>query len=221
MSEHPADEEGEGRPMADKSGGRPGPAKRPQWLVPAVVVLVLVVLGGIVYAVTRNGPSANPPASGSPEPTATATATATTGTATSTPPPPPIPEMTPIKPSVEVTQENDVRVSLVGVDSIQGEARLPGEIAGPAIRVTVRVTNDGSKPLNLNNARVTAYYGTDQTPAGVLTAGSRELTGRLAAGGTADGVYVFTVPEKERGNVRITVDTAAGVPVAVFTGPMG
>lgn len=208
MNEHP-----------DGGTSQAGKRPRPQWLIPAVVVVVLAVLGGVVYAMTRDNatttPSAtSPSAPGSVQPSAGATPT-TSAT------PPPIPEMTPIRPTVQVTQENEVRVSLTKVESVQGEARLPGEIAGPAIRVTVRVQNGASKALNLGNARVTAYYGADETPAGVLTAGSRELTGKLAPGDSAEGVYLFTVPTEDRGNVRITVDTAAGVPVAVFTGKMG
>lgn len=196
----------------DDSTSQAGAGRRPRWLMPAVVVIVLAVLGGVVYAMTRDGSTASPPVDTSPRPTAGATSATA---------PPPIPEMTPTRPTVQVTQENDVRVSLTKVEPVQGEARLPGEVAGPAIRVTVRVQNGASKTLNLDNARVTAYYGADDTPAGVLTVGGRELTGKLAPGDSADGVYLFTVPTEDRGNVRITVDTAAGVPVAVFTGKMG
>lgn len=224
MSDRPDDDKDNGG-MPTGDGAAP-PPRRLRWQLPtiAVIVVLLVALAGIFYATGRSNPAADPPPnSASPAPGSTGAAASPgksavpSKTATA-----PIPEMTPTKPNVEVTQENEVVVSLAKVESVQGEARLPGEIAGPAIRVTVHVKNGSSKALDVGNVRVNAYYGADQTPAGMLTApGGKQFEGKIAPRTDADGVYLFTIPTSERDNVRITVDTAAGVPVAVFTGRMG
>ncbi len=231
MSDRPDDDNDNGRAQAGDGAAQPTP-RRPRWQLPtiAVIVVLLIVLAGVLYATRPNNPAAEtPPGSASPAPGSTGTAAGpgkSTGPDKSASPSKtataPIPEMTPTAPNAEVTQENDVLVSLAKVESVQGEARLPGEIAGPAIRVTVRVKNGSSKALDVGNARVSAYYGSDQTPAGVLTApGGKQFEGKIAPRGEADGVYLFTIPTADRDNVRITVDTAAGVPVAVFAGRMG
>lgn len=224
MSDRPDDPNDNDRAQTGDGAAQPTPRRR-RWQLPtiAVMVVLLVVLAGVFYVTSRNNPAADTPGSASPVPGSAGTATgpgksaSPSKTATA-----PIPEMTPTKPNAEVTQENDVLVSLAKVESVQGEARLPGEIAGPAIRVTVHVKNGSSKALNIGNVRVTAYYGSDQTPAGILTApGGKQFDGTLAPRGEADGVYLFAIPTADRDNVRITVDTAAGVPVAVFAGRMG
>lgn len=114
-----------------------------------------------------------------------------------------------------------VAVSLSRIEAVQGVAFAPGEIAGPALRVTVRLSNDASTLLDLGLVTVNAYIGKDRVPAGTVTKpGGRPFEGELAAGRSADGVYLFVVPVAQRGDVTVTVDYRAGVPTAVFRGAM-
>lgn len=224
MSDRP-DNETDNRHAPTVDDAAPPMPQRPRWRLPTITFIALLALvAGVFYATSRFRPAAEVSPSATPAaPRSTVTTTGPGKSASpSKPTTAPIPEMTPTKPNVEVTQENDVAVSLTKIESVQGEARLPGEIAGPAIRVTVRVRNGSSTALDVGNVRVNAYYGNDQTPAGVLTApGGKPFEGKIAPRTEAEGVYLFAIPISERNSVRITVDTTAGVPVAVFTGRMG
>lgn len=217
-------------PSPTRNGGRRG-------LMVGGVLAVLALILGVVYALTaqQQQTAGGDPTTGGYPTTVVSTTTSTPADSTKSgeaspdasasptvSPTPAIPEMSPDKPGSEATQENDIVVTLTKSESVQGEARLPGEIAGPAIRVTITVQNKSAASHNLEYTRVTAYYGADRTPAGVLTSpGGAPLDGTLAAGATATGVYVFGVPTEARNDVTVTVDTAAGVPMAVFTGRMG
>lgn len=128
-------------------------------------------------------------------------------------------ELTPVKPSEVVQGEDGMRVGLTSIESVAGQAAQPGEVAGPAIRVTVRITNETGKPFNTSSVAVNAYSGKDRKPAGTLVLpGGVPFYGRIAPGESAYGVYLFTIPESARDDVTITVDYAAGVPTVVFQG---
>ncbi|GGD00132.1 hypothetical protein GCM10011512_28720 [Tersicoccus solisilvae] len=98
---------------------------------------------------------------------------------------------------------------------------LAGEIAGPAVRLTIQATNRGSEPVNLDLFVVNAYVGPELTPAGNVTQpGGRPFTGTLAPGADATGVYLFSIPTDQRGRVRVTVDYRAQEPRVVFEGSL-
>ena len=64
-------------------------------------------------------------------------------------------------------------------------------------------------------------YGADRTPASPLDDPSRRpFCGMVAAGESADGVYVFSVPADARDSVTIEVGYQAGAPLLLFTGPV-
>jgi hypothetical protein len=126
-----------------------------------------------------------------------------------------------VGPTRTATASDRISVSLGRIEAVQGVAYAPGEIAGPALRVTVRLVNDGPTPLNLGLVAVNAYIGKDRVPAGTVTKpGGKPFAGELAQGRAADGVYLFVVPLDQRRDVTVTVDYSADVPTAVFRGPM-
>lgn len=113
----------------------------------------------------------------------------------------------------------DVTVSLADVDSIQGAATGPGDVAGPALRVTVRMANGTADPLDLLGVAVSMTYGSQSTPASPLGDPSvRVFTGTLEPGGSAEGIYVFRVPTGDRDAVTVSVGYQPGAPYAVFAG---
>jgi hypothetical protein len=115
-----------------------------------------------------------------------------------------------------------VSVSLTDVEAIEGTASGPGNVAGPALRVTVRIANGTAGPLSLDGAVVDLAYGGDRVPASSLEDLSRvPFSGELRPGGEATGVYVFTVPEEARREVTVSVGYQPGAPYAVFTGSAG
>jgi hypothetical protein len=191
-------------------------------VVVALVVLFIVLTGG------DDDPSgAAGRATGSTTgPSSASSAAPTTGTSTAPPAPTPTGDPNALPPSLPAVPldavgdvGNGVSASIAGVEAIQGEAMGPGNIAGPALRVTVRITNGTSAATSLDGVAVNLAYGSDLTPASPLDDPSqRPFHGSLAPGDAGEGVYVFTVPEDSRDSITIDVGYEAGAPILVFTG---
>jgi hypothetical protein len=112
-----------------------------------------------------------------------------------------------------------VTAAITKLEAVDGEARAPGEVSAPSIRVTVEVTNSTEDTVDLTTTVVTAYFQPDQTPALELgEPGSSPMPASVAPGQAATGVYIFTIPSERRQNVRIIVDYAVDVPALVFEG---
>src|SRR3712207_9591951 len=93
-------------------------------------------------------------------------------------------------------------VTLPAIEGIEGTAVGPGNIAGPALRVTVRVENGTAEPVALGGVAVNLAYGPDRTPASPLDDSSRRpFATMVEPGQSAEGVYVFTVPRSEERRV--------------------
>ncbi len=210
------------------------------WLGSAVaaVVVVLVVLG----LLSRYGDDDRTPSSAGAEETASTTTAPPVASATTAPPvvsaptaptPQSTPEPTgptddvddppPSRPAVALDEAAEVgdgvSASLVSLDAIEGTATGPGNIAGPALRITVRIANGTDEPVSLGGVVVDLASGRDLVPASPLgDPSAAPFAGTVAPGEHADGVYVFTIPEEDRGSVTVSVGYQAGAPLMVFTG---
>lgn len=115
-----------------------------------------------------------------------------------------------------------VTVELVAVEAIDGTGRGPGNVAGPAVRVTVRLDNGSAVPLDLFGVAVDLTHGEDRQPGPTLDDPSAApFSGALAPGDSAEGVYVFRVPKDARNGVTVSVGPQPGAPYVVFTGAVG
>jgi hypothetical protein len=113
----------------------------------------------------------------------------------------------------------NVSAALTSIEAVKGVASTPGEVSGPAIRFVVTITNSTAASVDLSGTVVTVYYGKDKTPGIQLEKpGGANLPTAVDAGKTAQGTYVFTVPESERSNVQIEIDYAVGVAPLFFQG---
>jgi len=199
-----------------------------------VAALALVVI--IILALVLNRPTTDVPTS-SPSPSAsTTTSTPTPSPSAASPSSPADPTPSAPAPDVEPDPSNPagqivapvdqpstpsagVTVALASIAAVQGSADEPGEVAGPAIKFVVSVTNQSADPLSLDRVVVNVDYGADSTPGGELNeSGDVPLQGDLAPGADASGTYTFTVPEDQRGDVRISVFTGLERPTVVFSG---
>ena len=180
--------------------------------------------------------SAPPATSSSPSSRSTAAPTATEAPTVSQRPPAttPVPPPTPgdVESSVEAKPEESKKpvkldkpsktgtgltAKLTTIKAIDAKAQLPGEIAGPALALTVEVTNTGAKAADLS-AVVVTVLDSEEAPGGEMTsAPAKPLKGKLGAGKTASGVYVFTVDKNKRNPVTVTV-SISDAPVLVFNG---
>lgn len=209
----------------------PSSQTRRRW--PVIAGIAVLVVAAVVIWLLIARPWATdtltPPLS---SPTSTPTAEPTPLTSASGTPITPIPlptasdspiapELAPVDPTRPAVGADGVVVSLPLVEAIEGEGVAPGETSGPAIRVTVRIENATDEPLDTAFIAVNAYSGADRAPAPSLSKpGGTPFEGSIAAGESAEGVYLFTLPADERSDVTIGVDYRAGEPTVVFEGAL-
>lgn len=113
----------------------------------------------------------------------------------------------------------DLRV--IDVEAVRGVARGPGEIAGPAVRLTVQLTNRGRREISLESVVLSVSYGPDRTPAMTLTGpDGRPFGGTLAPGGSQRARYVFAIPPAARDHVKVVASYTGSVPGVALTGSM-
>jgi hypothetical protein len=116
---------------------------------------------------------------------------------------------------------NGVTVALADMRSVTAHGYGVGEISGPALAVTVRITNSSSAPVSLADTAVNLYRGAQGVRAARLSDGATApFSGSLAAGASAEATYVFSVPQDQRDVVTVTVGTSASTGTAVFSGPV-
>jgi hypothetical protein len=216
----------------DQATGTSSDRTRRLVLAAAAVLAVAVVIALIAVAVAGSGDGKRPSAaassssgtSGSAAPT---TAPQASGSAAPAAPAPgnPVsgdelpPSMTPVAFDQVATGDTGVSARLTAIEAIQGTGTGPGNVNGPALRLTVSVTNGAAQDLSLDGVQVTMTYGADQAPASPLNDPSQAAFGGvLQPGRSAEGRYVFSVPEDARDVVTVTVGYAAGAPFLVFTG---
>ncbi|HEX2072705.1 MAG TPA: hypothetical protein VHF92_02875 [Geodermatophilus sp.] len=215
-----------GTGKATRSTRTDPPARRRGVLAVATAVLV-AALAALVVGLSSDDDAASAPA---------APATATLGTPApevSLSPPLPTPEPTgptenvdeppPALPEVPLDAPaavgNGIVATIPAIEAIEGTAVGPGNIAGPALRVTVRIENGTAQPVALGGVAVNMGYGTDRTPASPLDDPSqRPFGGMVGPGEAAEGVYVFSVPADARDTVTVEVGYQAGAPLLLFTG---
>ena len=110
-------------------------------------------------------------------------------------------------------------VRLIDIEAIDGEARTQGEVAGPALRVTVEVTNNSNEPISLERTQVDVTSGNDRTPGIVLSgSGTAPFPASVAPGASTTGTVVFIVPLDQRDVVQVAVTQTTGTPIVVFEG---
>lgn len=125
---------------------------------------------------------------------------------------------TPLSDPVEVA--GTARLEIVSVARVDAEARLPGEIAGPALAVTVAVANTTDAPLDLAAVTVNLADAAGLASAPLTTAPNAPLEGELAPGENAEGVYLFDFGAERSEPITVEVSAAVGTPIAVFSGPV-
>jgi hypothetical protein len=192
--------------------------------VVALVVLAVVVLGRGDDRAAASGGSASPttaaPAAATaaapalPAPLPTPVPAGPTGTVDDAPP-----SLPPVALDQTAAAGDGITASLTSIEAIQGTATGPGNVSGPALRVTVRLTNGTAAPVALGGVSVDLASGNELTPASPLNDPSAApFTGMVAPGHQAEGVYVFSIPAQSRDSVTVSVGYQAGAPIMVFTG---
>jgi hypothetical protein len=208
-----------------------GPRRLQPWMLAAIGLVLLAVIGLIVWAAVSaagvNGtPSATPTDPGSatsaPSSSSTPDAAATSDPASADPGSGDDVRTTsdphPFDAPAEIA--SGVSATVGSMTAVTGVASGIGESGGPAVRFEVTITNDGDEAIDLQNVRTLVDYGPDASPASQLSGGPNIVAfpASLEPGASATAAYVFTVPVESRSDVRVTVDYLASVPFALFVG---
>ena len=113
---------------------------------------------------------------------------------------------------------NSVVVSLVTIQSLTVGVSGPGEVAGPALAVTVKISNNSSKPVDVSSAVVTLLDAQGQVGTPTPASPAAPFTGSIQPGASASGVYVFGVAKTQRNPIDVYVSYTAGAATAHFVG---
>ncbi|RBY86145.1 hypothetical protein [Blastococcus sp. TF02A-26] len=192
---------------------------------------VLVALVALVVALVGGGDDDRETAAGDPAPTSATATEPSLGAgapgADATPPEvapesgadePPA-SLAPVALDQEADAGDGVTARVIGLEAIEGTGTGRGNVSGPALRLTVGITNGSGDAIDLGSVAVNLAYGVDAVPASPLNDPSQApLSGSLDTGETGEGVYVFSVPQDARGTVSVSVGYRAGAPFMVFTG---
>ena len=215
---------------------------RPRWLVPVAIGAGVLVVAAVVWAAVASGASdddAAPTVTASSSRTATASATPAAERVGDHHPGgraehgarPAAAEHRPggavragHQPAVDMTSPADfgtgMTARVAGLESVDGVAEGPGEVAGPSVRVTVVLTNGTGADVSLDTTVVNLYAGAQLTPGEPLSGpGVSVFSGTLAPGAEATGVYVFRVPADQRDHLQITVSYDPTSTTVLFEGP--
>jgi hypothetical protein len=206
------------------------------WLAVGAAALVAVIAVALLF--TRGGaggasPSTDAPDTGAapgtpvsaapsatettPVPRASVPEATATGTPTVVPTQPTSAQTAPL--DEKASLETGVAVEVSEIESVRGEARGPGEVAGPAVRVSIEVTNATEDGVQMDLALVNVYYGDDRTPASALSGpGLSPLPPTVGPGASAEGAYVFSVPEDRRDLLTVECSYSAEAPTVIFSG---
>ena len=216
-------------------------ARRKRVIASVVVVAIVLVGGGGALAATMLGqsPAAGPAAStttpgaaATPQPTITDDPTAApTGEPTSAPTSAPTPKPTQtVDPAIgqkvldrargtrSASFGDSVTARVTASKATTAEASGIGEVSGPAVRVTIKITNRSAASIDLATVVVNAFYGKDSTPASPVesASGSEPFSGTLRAGKSATGSYVFSVPKGSSDDLVVALSKGTDASVVVL-----
>ncbi len=113
---------------------------------------------------------------------------------------------------------DSVVVSLVTIQSLTVSANGPGEVAGPALAVTVKISNNSSAAVDVSHAVVTLLDSQGQVGTPTPESPAAPFTGSVQPGASASGVYVFDIAQTQRNPINVYVTYTAGAATAHFVG---
>lgn len=237
MTQEPKPEEASGAtgPSRDAAGSR----RRRGWLIAGGGVVAAAIVAAIVVAAVHGATpqpgkgvanALDPVATQLARPTDTPSPTPSAGTTTTPHAAPATPKpgtldaryggvvATTAAVAQNVKTPGGLTANVASVESYTATAKRPGEVSGPAVKVTLKLVNGTGSDFALTTATVNAYYGSASTPASPVAGdpSAKPFTGTLKPGATATAVYVFTVPADAADAVTLTLSDQAGAQLVVF-----
>jgi hypothetical protein len=111
-----------------------------------------------------------------------------------------------------------VTARILSTESITAQAHGPGEISGPGVALTIRISNESNDAVDLGSVTVNVTGSVGGPGLQLLGPPATSFSGSLAAGRAAQAVYVFTIPVPQRSPMTVSISYSAAAPVLVFRG---
>lgn len=169
----------------------------------------------------ENTATSDPSASDQPKPATTPVPPPSPGTINETVESRPAKTKKPVGIEDKVTFDNEVSIEVTDIRQIEDpKTGMPNEVPGPALAVTIELTNHTSEPVPLD-AVIVEVLDAENAPGNRMTGDPYEpLTGSLPAAASTSGTYVYTVAKDQRDPITIVVTLTAADPVVLFQGPV-
>jgi len=124
----------------------------------------------------------------------------------------------PVPPGQEAVFGEGFAVRVTGESETTLTARLPGEVSGPGVLVTITFRNGSAVPVDLDGVRVAAS-GPGGAPApSVDGPPAQPPTGVLAPGGTAQASFAFSLPRGSARAMTLQITSISSADVVVVRG---
>lgn len=125
----------------------------------------------------------------------------------------------PVRATESASLENGVAISIVSSETVDIEARIPGETSGPATVLTLKITNGTTSPIDLSAVLVDLL---DDEGRSFTLIDSADLATSfdtpLKPGGTSSASFVFRPGPTIGSGTYLTVKYATDEPSVVFAG---
>lgn len=118
----------------------------------------------------------------------------------------------------QIDLDTEVAVTIDEITTTTVTAETPGDMAGTAAVITVTVANASSEAVNVDSAVVSLEADGGEHGIGTNAGDAAPLTGDVAPGDSATGTYLFLLEPAHDRDITVSVNYAAGEPVAQFTG---
>ncbi|WP_157612253.1 hypothetical protein [Ruania albidiflava] len=111
-----------------------------------------------------------------------------------------------------------IEIDVSRVKAFEVTAQTPGETSGEAVAVTIMAKNGSTEDQSLDSAVVTLVAGDGTLGIGTTAGEPEPFAGSIGPGESAEARYVFMLDDAAGRQVEVTINYAAGEPVAIFSG---
>jgi hypothetical protein len=113
---------------------------------------------------------------------------------------------------------NEVSARISALKHINAVAHGIGEVSGPAVAITFVIRNGSSRTIDLGSVSANLQDAAG-TPANSMSGSpAKPFAGKLAAGKSSAGTYVFSLPKGHPNPITISLSYTTAAPVVLFVG---
>lgn len=128
-------------------------------------------------------------------------------------------EEKPVPLSKPISVKKNIEISVGKVRAVTSKANLPGEISGAAVEVPVTVKNETSEDISTRDVVVDVFFGKDLLPGVPMISSENSIFPlKVKPGEKATATFTVVVPDGVSEKIRVSVNTGASLPIALFDG---